>query len=377
MATTQAKRISERRAEHLLNDLLVSQGWILRKPPHGDVLFQHKYRNYVDLSEALAKASKKGIAHGIPEAILIDRNSSTPLATIEVKSLAAEIGLAISETQGYADALWNAGWTPLAIALAGTSDGEFQLRVSKRVGNKWAPITYDGHPINWIPTRADLDRIATQGGPTEIRPTIPPLDVLASRADEINRLLREARIQDGQRPAVVGAIMLALWHSKGKIRRDPSYILRDINKSCRDAFIKAGKADLAKSLRVDEANDKLTVKTRRIATILERLNITVLTAERDYLGQLYEAFFRYTGGNTIGQYFTSRHITRMMAEACSVTKNDIVLDPACGTGGFLIACMDRIIREEHLSREQMVKIVPTHLIGFEDEPVTAALLLQI
>jgi hypothetical protein len=111
MATTQAKRISERRAEHLLNDLLVSQGWILRKPPHGDVLFQHKYRNYVDLSEALAKASKKGIAHGIPEAILIDRNSSTPLATIEVKSLAAEIGLAISETQGYADALWNAGWT--------------------------------------------------------------------------------------------------------------------------------------------------------------------------------------------------------------------------------------------------------------------------
>jgi hypothetical protein len=368
-----AKRASERRAEHLLNDLLVSQGWILRRPPHGDLLFQNEYRSYPDLAEALAKASKKGVGHGIPEAILMDRSTPSPLATIEVKPLASEINQALSEAQGYADALWATGWKPLAIGLAGTSDDEFTLRVSKRVGNKWKPVTYDGHPIGWIPTRIDLERVANPTGPTEIRPTIPPLDVLAARADEINRLLRESRIQDGQRPAVVGAIMLALWHSKGEIRRAPSYILKDINESCRDAFIKAGKADLAKSLRVDEANDKLKEKARRIATILERLNITVLTAEHDYLGQLYEAFFRYTGGNTIGQYFTPRHITKMMADVCSVTKDDIVLDPACGTGGFLIACMDRVIREEHLSREQMVKIVPTHLIGFEDEPVTAAL----
>jgi hypothetical protein len=368
-----AKRTSERRAEHLLNDLLVSQGWILRRPPHGDLLFQNEYRSYPDLAEALAKASKGGKGHGIPEAILMDRNSPSPLATIEVKPLASEINQALSEAQVYADALWATGWKPLAIGLAGTSDDEFTLRVSKRVGNKWKSVTYDGHPIGWIPTRIDLERVSNPTGPTEIRPTIPPLDVLAARADEINRLLRESRIQDGQRPAVVGAIMLALWHSKGEIRRAPSYILKDINESCRDAFIKAGKADLAKSLRVDEANDKLKEKARRIATILERLNITVLTAEHDYLGQLYEAFFRYTGGNTIGQYFTPRHITKMMADACSVTKDDIVLDPACGTGGFLIACMDRVIREEHLSREQMVKIVPTHLIGFEDEPVTAAL----
>lgn len=370
---TLAKRTSERRAEHLLNDLLVSQGWILRRPPHGDLLFQNEYRSYPDLAEALAKASKSGTGHGIPEAILMDRNFPSPLATIEVKPLASEISQALSEAQGYADALWATGGKPLAIGLAGTSDDEFTLRVSKRVGSKWKPVTYDGNPIGWIPTRIDLERVAIPSGPTEIRPTIPPLDVLAARADEINRLLRESRIQDGQRPAVVGAIMLALWHAKGEIRRDPSYILRDINASCRDAFIKAGKADLAKSLRVDEANDKLKEKARRIATILERLNITVLTAEHDYLGQLYEAFFRYTGGNTIGQYFTPRHITKMMADACGVTKRDIVLDPACGTGGFLIACMDRVIREEHLSREQMIKIVPTNLIGFEDEPVTATL----
>lgn len=373
MAGGAAKKVSERRAEHLLNDLLISQGWILRRPPFGDVLYQNEYRSFQELAEALSKSSKSGTGYGVPEAILVDRSSMLALAIIEAKPKASDIGKALSEAQSYADALWDTGARPLAIGLAGTSDDEFQLRVSKRVGSKWKPVTYDSNPIGWVPTKIDLERIAPASGPTEIRPTIPPLHVLAERADEINRLLRESRIQDGQRPAVVGAIMLALWFSKGDIRRDPRYILRDINESCRDAFIKAGKADLAKSLRVDEANDKLKEKARRIATILERLNIAVLTAEHDYLGQLYEAFFRYTGGNTIGQYFTPRHITRMMADICRVTKKDIVLDPACGTGGFLIACMDRIIREESLSREQMVKIVPTHLIGFEDEPVTAAL----
>lgn len=373
MANGAAKRVSERRAEHLLNDLLVSQGWDLRRPPHGDLLLQNEYRNYIELAEALGKASKKGSGPGIPEAIIMDRVANAPVAVIEAKRTIAEVNQASTEAQLYADALWDAGWQPLAIGLAGTSDEEFRLSISKRVGTKWKPVTYDGTPISWIPTRIDLERIATPSGPTEIRPSIPPLDVLAARAEEINRLLRESRIKDELRPAAVAAIMLALWFSKGDIRRDPRFILRDINEACRDAFVKAGKADLAKSLRVDEANEKLGEKARRIATILERLNVTVLTAEHDYLGQLYEAFFRYTGGNTIGQYFTPRHITRMMADVCGVTKNDVVLDAACGTGGFLIACMDRILKEHHLSRAQMVKVVQKHLIGFEDEPITAAL----
>jgi len=172
---------------------------------------------------------------------------------------------------------------------------------------------------------------------------------------------------------VVGAIMLALWQSKGDLRKSPSHILEDINKACSQAFWNANKPHLAKSLRVDEANEKLADRTRRIVTILERLNVTILTAEHDYLGQLYETFFQYTGGNTIGQYFTPRHIAAFMADMLEVTMNDTVLDPACGTGGFLIAAMNRIVHEHDLSRARMVKIVKEKLIGFDVEPMTAAL----
>ena len=373
MAHVTTRRISERRSEYLLNDLLDSQGWDTRRPPQGEVIIQHEYRTFPELKEALANSSKSGQGPGIPEAILINKEANTPLAVIEAKSAANEIEDAIGEAQNYGDSLYERGFPVLAVGLAGISEEEFTLRVSKQVGRQWKPITYDGQPINWIPTRVDLDRIVVSDGPTEIRPSIPPRSVLSARADEINRLLRESDIKDEFRPMNVAAVMLALWHSRGRIRRNRQFILRDVNTSCRDAFIRADRADLAQSLRVDEANSKLSEKARRIATILERLNVTVLTAEHDYLGHLYETFFRYTGGNTIGQYFTPRHITRMMADICEVTKDDTVLDPACGSGGFLIACMDRIARVHKISRRDMVPIARQRLIGFEVEPITAAL----
>ena len=236
---------------------------------------------------------------------------------------------------------------------------------------KWVDITYEGNPISWIPNQAELSRILTSPTTFELRPTVPSPEVLKEKAEEINRLLRESGLKDDYRPATIGAIMLGLWKSNGDIRRDPKSVLADINKACREAFWGAGKPDLAKSLRVDEANRKLAVRARRICEILERLNITTLTAEHDYLGALYEEFFRYTGGNTIGQYFTPRHITKLMADMCDIDRHSVVLDPACGTGGFLIAAMQHIQVKSNLSREAVIKIVKKQLIGLEDEPIAA------
>lgn len=375
MAGASAKRLSERRAEHLLNDLLDAQGWDRRKPPFGDVLFQQEYRSQPQLAMLLRGASKAGQGFGIPEALIVDRSSRAPLAVVEAKASASDIAKALDEACRYADACIATGYETLAIGLAG-DDAEFELRVSKWDGAKWVPITYDGMPIGWIPNRADLERIASVNSSAELRPSIPSAEVLGLRADEINRLLRESNIKDEFRPAVVAAIMLALWQSGRtgrQIRRDKHDILKDINAFCREAFVSAGKTALASSIRVDTANVKLAENARRITVILERLNVSVLTAEHDYLGQLYETFFRYTGGNTIGQYFTPRHIARMMVDLCDVGKDDTVIDPACGSGGFLIASMDRMLREHGLKREDMVHVVARQLIGFESEPVTAAL----
>ena len=367
-----SQAISERRTEFLLKDLLKEKGWDCRRPPQGELLIQQEYGRYEQIAACLRVASKTGTGRGVPEAILFIRSKQAPLAVIEAKAHRKDIENAVADACHYANHLFVHDWSPLAISIAG-ADQDFDLRVHKRGDNaEWAPVTYGGKAINWIPAPNDLRRLADSLG-RETRPSMPPMQVLAGRADEINRLLRQAQIKDEFRPAVVAAVMFALWKSGGNVRRDPEFILRDLNASCRDALAQAGKEDLVGTIRIDEANEKLRVAALRIVKILERLNVTVLTAEHDYLGQLYETFFQYTGGNTIGQYFTPRHIARMMVDVCKVTRNDVVLDPACGSGGFLVASMNRILEMERISRGQVVDIVKRKLIGFESEPITAAL----
>lgn len=372
MATS---RVSEVRTEVLLTELLTAQGWDTRRPPAGEMLRQHEYKDHSHLRDVFLRRSKiTKIGHGLPEAVLVDQLSLQPLLVVEAKASIDDIDKAVAEaTLVYGNACIDAGYSPLAVALAGTSEDEFLVRVFKWNGREWQTVTYEGDPIGWIPNRKDVDTLRTPSTAPELRPSIPSPEVLAGFADEINRLLRESSVNDRSRPSVVGACMLALWQSRGNLRKDPSNILADINAACKQAFWKAGKPDLANSLLVDEANGRLAVKARRIVSILERLNVSVLTAEHDYLGQLYETFFRYAGGNTIGQYFTPRHVASFCAEIVGVTQEDITLDPTCGTGGFLIAAMERMQREGQISRSEMVKLVSTRLIGFDDEPMTAAL----
>lgn len=367
-------RTAEVRAEHLLTELLVAQGWDTRKPPAGELLRQQEYRDFPDLLDIFRGKGKKGKGgDALPEAVLLDRDTEMPLAVIEAKASSREIEAAKKDALHYGAACVEAGYVPLAIALAGDNDEDFALRVFKWTGTRWSPVTYDKDPITWIPNRADTERLIPIGAKSELRPSVPPPDVLHAHAEEINRLLRESGISDARRPSVVGTIMLALWRSRGNLHKDKDNILSDINRSCHQAFWHAEKPELQENLRVDENNERLAINARRIVSILERLNVHVLTAEHDYLGQLYEEFFRYTGGNTIGQYFTPRHIAKMMAEMLEVGSTDIVLDPACGTGGFLIAAMNRILVQRKLSRAQVVKLVRKKLIGIENEPQTAAI----
>lgn len=370
-----ASRVSEVKAEVLLTELLASQGWDTRRPPNGEMLRQHEYKDHAHLSDVFLRRSKiTKIGHGLPEAVLVDRQSLQPLLVIEAKASVRDLDKAVAEaTLVYGNACVDAGYSPLAVALAGTSEDEFAVRVFKWDGRTWQAVTYEGDPIGWIPNRKDVETLRVPSTTPELRPSIPSPEVLAGFADEINRLLRESSVNDRARPSVVGACMLALWQSRGQLRKDPTNILADINRACEQAFWKAGKNQLAKSLHVDEANERLAVKARRIVSILERLNVSVLTAEHDYLGQLYETFFRYAGGNTIGQYFTPRHVANFCADLVGVTRDDVTLDPTCGTGGFLIAAMERMQREGQISRSEMVKMVSTRLIGFDDEPMTAAL----
>lgn len=62
--------------------------------------------------------------------------------------------------------------------------------------------------------------------------------------------------------------------------------------------------------------------------------------EIDVLGQVYENFLIKTmTGQELGQYFTPRPIVRAVVEMVNPERGETVLDPACGSGGFLIGSL--------------------------------------
>lgn len=75
------------------------------------------------------------------------------------------------------------------------------------------------------------------------------------------------------------------------------------------------------------------------AQMLEKVvtGIDSLVLEGDVKGDLYEYLLsKLSTSGTNGQFRTPRHIIKMMVELVKPTPSDIIIDPACGTSGFLV-----------------------------------------
>src|SRR5260221_12351408 len=62
-----------------------------------------------------------------------------------------------------------------------------------------------------------------------------------------------------------------------------------------------------------------------------------------------------------------------MTDLCNVSGSDLVVDPACGTGGFLISALHKMMAGKHFTPTELNSMVKKHLRGYETEPITAAL----
>jgi len=70
--------------------------------------------------------------------------------------------------------------------------------------------------------------------------------------------------------------------------------------------------------------------------------------DTDILGDAYEylvgKFADVTRRNKAGEFYTPRSVVRMMAEILDPKQGESIYDPACGTGGMLLAAIDHVKR---------------------------------
>ena len=68
--------------------------------------------------------------------------------------------------------------------------------------------------------------------------------------------------------------------------------------------------------------------------------------DSEQLGDAYEYLLSVLGSQgDLGQFRTPRHIIDMIVEIVNPEKTDTILDPACGTAGFLISAYKHILKE--------------------------------
>ncbi len=98
-------------------------------------------------------------------------------------------------------------------------------------------------------------------------------------------------------------------------------------------------------------------------------SIKYTDTSEDYLGRFYGEFMHYSGGDgqTLGIVLTPKHITELFCDLLDLKPTDVVLDPTCGTGGFLVAAMHKMLKAAG-NDTQKKQIKRDQLHGIELQP---------
>ncbi|MBR3280956.1 MAG: N-6 DNA methylase [Clostridia bacterium] len=217
---------------------------------------------------------------------------------------------------------------------------------------------------------------------------------LLKDAQELHEYLRNyGNLRDQEKPLVVSGILLALKeieHGNFSIDR----LTGDETKTDGKKIMEAIESNLKRSnVSPETKKDKLVTQfkiiedTPKLNEIDEYLGKTPLkyyteflydklyksikynNSSEDYLGRFYGEFMSYSGGDgqSLGIVLTPKHICDLFSELINIQPSDVVFDPCCGTGGFLISAMHSMLKKAK-NDSQKDNIKQNQLHGIELQP---------
>ena len=162
----------------------------------------------------------------------------------------------------------------------------------------------------------------------------------AKAFDEITKLLFLKLFDEREVPKFYEFVVL--------VNEDPM----DVAKRIRDLFSKSVKTSKYADLFFQKFQKKpqihLDLDDRTIFSIVQKLqayslvNTTENIHGADIKGTVFEKMVGRTFRGELAQFFTPREIVDFMIDVLSPAKEDVIFDPACGSGGFLIMCLRKV-----------------------------------
>jgi type I restriction enzyme M protein len=107
---------------------------------------------------------------------------------------------------------------------------------------------------------------------------------------------------------------------------------------------------------------------RQVINEINKIDFNSLE-DRHIFGDIYETILRdlQSAGN-YGEFYTPRAITEFITEMVNPRLGELVLDPACGTGGFLTSAIENI-RKQDIKGVKGLKTLEKTIHGMELKPL--------
>ena len=121
--------------------------------------------------------------------------------------------------------------------------------------------------------------------------------------------------------------------------------------------------------------EEITASNVQLAIVIAQLQqYSFMDSPHDVIGTAYEIYVASHLKGERGQYFTNRLVVNMMVKMAAPTEKDIILDPACGSGGFILTAMNYIFdnidnsTRSTNSKEVLKRNVVHQLFGIDISP---------
>lgn len=330
-----------------INSLLIHLGWIIDEHRADCNVFTERAKTVQQ--NALLKGRR-------PDYLLYETGTDRPIAVIEAKRPGRDLNGAIRQAvDHYA--------TPLAIDIVFATDGTLFQSFDRRSG---APLLLDGEPVVDLITPKLALQFANVGASLETTTTVTGTkSELMAIFKDANDLLRREGLREGiERFSEFSNLIFLKLISEIEIDRESRGEPRRLeSRYCWEAFSAKSAPDM-----LDYLND--TVLPRLVGTynhsgdvfqprlaiarpntlkaVVDSLSrLSLLDVDSDVKGDAFEYFLKHsvTVGNDLGEYFTPRHIVKLVVDLIDPVYMEQVYDPCCGTGGFLIEAFHHIARK--------------------------------
>lgn len=368
---------TENDAYEYITKELALLGWIVKNP------LRNNDGEYYKQNECLSnKDIKECLNLDRPEAIVVYKDNI--LWVIESKRNTEQIEIATREAKEYATKLNKSKKIKclLISGIAGNNDDGFIVENQFLRNGTWEIILFNGKRKDTLLAKKQINYIL-ENNDNEYKdlPDLPVEKYLAS-AEEINEILHEAGINKNRRARFIAGIILSL-SSDSKIdtgETDAQVLVTNINTLINKKLKEADKENFLDFIKLElppsnENHTKYKNAIKKTYNQLQTLDIkNAMNSGNDVLGKFYEMFLRYgNGAKEIGIVLTPRHITNFAVEVLNIGNNDLVLDPTCGTGGFLVSALDYV--KKHSNLEQIESFKKNNLFGIEQDDEVIALAL--